>query len=158
MKKEYRNVSRSKKLIRDAVITLLEKKKDITSINVTDVIKTADINRGTFYNHYDNINDVINEIEDELMEKLISTLELSLKKNNSLQTFIFTITDYLSQNEKQYKTIAPYVPKYILDDMKNKFLKEMQNYFFLSNNSINNKVLFEIVANGVAGTYMDYLE
>lgn len=59
MKATYRNSVRSKELIRSALITLLEKKQDITNITVSDIVKTANINRGTFYNHYNNLIKVI---------------------------------------------------------------------------------------------------
>ena len=59
MKATYRNSVKSKKLIRSALITLLEKKQDITNITVSDIVKTANINRGTFYNHYNNLIKVI---------------------------------------------------------------------------------------------------
>ncbi len=59
MKATYRNSVKSKKLIRSALITLLEKKQEITNITVSDIVKTANINRGTFYNHYNNLIKVI---------------------------------------------------------------------------------------------------
>ena len=48
MKKEYRNKIRSKQLIRNAVIELLDKKGSLSSITVSDVVEKANINRGTF--------------------------------------------------------------------------------------------------------------
>lgn len=157
MEKQYKNVARSKLLIREAIIKLLEKKKDITLITVTDVVKTANINRGTFYNHYSNINDVVQEIEDELMSKLICLLEVSLRKDNSIESFIYTTTDYLKQNEKLYRTIAPYVPKYILDDMKFRFLNEIAGLVPLDKVK-NQMLILQLVSNSVACNYIDYLE
>ena len=61
MKKEYRNKIRSKQLIRNAVIELLDKKGNLSSITVSDVVEKANINRGTFYNHYNNVMEVIEE-------------------------------------------------------------------------------------------------
>ena len=50
-KAEYRSSSRSKLLIRNALVSLMQE-KPFEKITVTDIVKRADINRGTFYAHY----------------------------------------------------------------------------------------------------------
>lgn len=60
-KAEYRSSLRSKKLITDALVELLDE-KNLDKITVTDIVKKADINRGTFYAHYDNVSDVVTSI------------------------------------------------------------------------------------------------
>jgi AcrR family transcriptional regulator len=66
-KKAYRNSLRSETMIKQAVVSLLKKKKDFYAISVCDVCEESGLNRGTFYNHYANIGDVANAIEDDLM-------------------------------------------------------------------------------------------
>ena len=75
MKAEYRNSVRSKIMIKEALIKLLETQQDISQISVSDIVKVANINRGTFYNHYNNIIDVIEEMETELFTELITRLK-----------------------------------------------------------------------------------
>jgi len=67
--KEYKNALRSKRLIRQAFAELMEE-KSIDKITVTDIIKRADINRGTFYAHYENARAVIVQIENEIIDKM----------------------------------------------------------------------------------------
>lgn len=57
-KAEYRSAVRSRLLIRDALADLLTE-KNLDKITVTDVVKHAGINRGTFYAHFSDIPDVI---------------------------------------------------------------------------------------------------
>ena len=47
-KAEYRNALRSKALIKDSFVTLMQA-KPLEKITVTDVVNKAQINRGTFY-------------------------------------------------------------------------------------------------------------
>ena len=47
-KAEYRNSIRSKTLIRNALLSLMQE-KEFEKITVTDIVSKADINRGTFY-------------------------------------------------------------------------------------------------------------
>lgn len=60
-KAEYRSAIRSRKLINAALADLLQE-KSLDKITVTDVVKRAEINRGTFYAHYADIPDVINHL------------------------------------------------------------------------------------------------
>lgn len=62
-KAEYRSAVRSRKLINDALADLLQE-KPLDKITVTDVVRRADINRGTFYAHYADIPDVIQHLVD----------------------------------------------------------------------------------------------
>lgn len=60
-KAEYRSAIRSRKLIKEALADLLQE-KNLDKITVTDVVNRAQINRGTFYAHYEDIPDVINHL------------------------------------------------------------------------------------------------
>lgn len=60
-KAEYRSAIRSRKLIQGALADLLQE-KPLDKITVTDVVRRAEINRGTFYAHYADIPDVINHL------------------------------------------------------------------------------------------------
>ena len=79
-KAEYRSSLRSKKLITDALGELLDE-KTLDKITVTDIVKKANINRGTFYAHYDNVNDVVTSIF-QSGYKIITNSVHDLYKNN----------------------------------------------------------------------------
>lgn len=72
-KAEYKSSIRSKKLIRQAFVELLQE-KDFEKITVTDIVKRADINRGTFYAHYPDIRGIMDQIVNEIMEKVQGVL------------------------------------------------------------------------------------
>ncbi|MBR2047382.1 MAG: TetR/AcrR family transcriptional regulator C-terminal domain-containing protein [Oscillospiraceae bacterium] len=71
-KKEYRSAIRSRRLIRAALLELLQEKK-FEKITVTDIVKRADINRSTFYAHYP---DVMGLLEELLEETVNSSIDL----------------------------------------------------------------------------------
>jgi AcrR family transcriptional regulator len=73
-KAEYKSAIRSRRLIRQAFADLM-KMKDIEKITVTDIITLADINRGTFYAHYQDIRAVTEQIENEIIEKMLEFLD-----------------------------------------------------------------------------------
>ncbi len=68
MEKENQRVAISKRLLKEALLDLL-KKKDISKISITELCEKAEINRATFYRHYNVPQDVLIDIEVELIDK-----------------------------------------------------------------------------------------
>ena len=64
---EDKRIRRTKKLLRQALTRLMQQ-KDFQSITVTDVVREADINRGTFYAHYRDVYDLRDKIETGMIE------------------------------------------------------------------------------------------
>lgn len=64
--KTDRRVIKTKKAIHNAFVELVTT-RDVRDITVRDLAKLADINRKTFYNHYNDINELIDEIENEII-------------------------------------------------------------------------------------------
>lgn len=106
-KAEYRSSIRSKMLIRRSFIDLL-RTKPIEKITVTDVVNGADINRGTFYAHYPDINALIRAIEDEIIETLydlISSQDMTADQHDGRRaqdplSLFLKISAYLSENQE----------------------------------------------------------
>ncbi len=72
-KAEYRSAIRSRKLINMALAELLQEKQ-LDKITVTDVVRRAEISRGTFYAHYTDIPDVIHHAIDEAFSHIRETV------------------------------------------------------------------------------------
>ena len=73
-KAEYRSSLRSKRLIYEALADLLQE-KPLENITVTELVRRADINRGTFYAHFVDIPDVADHILDQYFEKISSAFQ-----------------------------------------------------------------------------------
>lgn len=100
-KAEYRNAIRSRKLIRSAFIELLQA-KPLDKITVTGIVEKAELNRGTFYAHYTDINMLIQSIEDEIVQSLydlFSDAEGPYLLKDPLSMFL-RISKYLEQNKE----------------------------------------------------------
>ena len=85
MKTEYRNAARSRRLICEALLELLDE-KPLDKITVTDIAHRADISRGTFYLHYDSVRSVISELQDAYlshMDQFFDTLEIPFTPDNT---------------------------------------------------------------------------
>lgn len=62
-----KRIRRSIKLIKDSLFAL-SKEKPLNKITITDVCNHADINRCTFYAHYENMAALLKDLETELSE------------------------------------------------------------------------------------------
>ena len=74
-KAEYRSSIRSKLLIRNALVSLM-REKPFEKITVTDIVKRADINRGTFYAHYKDSRQVLDKIREDALEEVGKALRV----------------------------------------------------------------------------------
>jgi AcrR family transcriptional regulator len=122
-KAEYRSAIRSRKLIRQAFVGLLQE-KDLEKITVTDIITRADINRGTFYAHYQDINAVIEQIENEIIEKMLEFLA-EFRYQNFFQNplpLLLKISKYLEEDVDFYRIL-------INSNGSEQFLRKLKNNF-----------------------------
>lgn len=60
-----RRVRKTKSQLRLALMDLLVE-KSAKNISVRELAERADINRGTFYIHYQDVNDLLQRLEDEM--------------------------------------------------------------------------------------------
>lgn len=83
-----------------ALITLLET-KDFTDITIMDICKLADVNRSTFYAHYNNTYDLLKEAKENLIKSFSnecnfdSPVDLSNMKNLTTEDLNFISPKYL---------------------------------------------------------------
>ena len=72
-KKEYRSAVRSRRLINQAFLELLQE-KPFEKITVTDIVKRADINRSTFYAHYPDVRGMVEALLDGTINKSLALI------------------------------------------------------------------------------------
>lgn len=74
-KAEYRSAIRSRRLINEALVDILQE-KPLDKITVTEVVARAGINRGTFYAHYVDISDVVQHLIQDTFSKIQAALSV----------------------------------------------------------------------------------
>lgn len=105
-RREYRSAIRSRQLIRDAFYQLLQD-KTLDQITVTEIVKRADINRSTFYAHYEDIWSLINEIQQEIITHIMGVLE-EMKYTNIFRDplpFLLDVGEQLKVNRVLFKQL-----------------------------------------------------
>lgn len=104
-KHENRRVRMTKRLMKDALLELLEK-EELVNISVTAICKTADVHRSTFYDYYKDPADLLRETEQDFLEWIPAPPPIADPKDQDeiieASTAFF---DYVKENEKAFRIL-----------------------------------------------------
>ncbi|WP_101911350.1 TetR/AcrR family transcriptional regulator [Marasmitruncus massiliensis] len=151
---------KTKKAIKTALIKLMGE-KDVSQITIKELAEEADINRKTFYIHYNGIHDILDEIENGLISGLLAILgqkdileicqdPYPLFKN--LTDLIYDDFDFYQRlvNSNAYHSLLEKVKSVIIIQI----LKNAQ-----TKPGLNNEILpycFEFIASGIISAYLSW--
>jgi len=163
MKKEYRNVARTKRMIKEAFVELLGEKKNMETVTVEELVRRADIAKSTFYNHYDDIYSVAEEFENELISELSSVLdEIEADRATEYDVYIKKSLEFLKKNEELYRKIINSAEiKFFIEKLKqiiSKKIFEDSKVLPFSQDSAERYVQIRFLTNACVDTIVDYFK
>ena len=115
---------KTRNIIKKTFAEMLSEKKELAKISVSELVRRADINRGTFYSHYDDIYAVAEDYENELISLFFSNAELIVSTNTD--KFIDLMFEYIKRNDEIYRMLCK----------SNDFVMIMQKFMRLAANKI----------------------
>ena len=97
----------SSEKIETTFLSLLYNRK-YEDISISEICQNANINRSTFYAHYDDINDLIIKIESKFAHSMSLIFDYGLRQNNDAFLEMFT---FVKENKYFYKAFLniPYI-------------------------------------------------
>ena len=95
---------KTRAIIKSTFAEMLSEKKEISKISVTELVKRADINRGTFYSHYDDIYSVAEDFENELIDQFYSNIKLV--SCLTFEELIDQFFEFITANNENYRLIC----------------------------------------------------
>lgn len=110
--REDRRVTQTRRVLKCSLLELLME-KPIRRITVTDVCRQADVNRGTFYAHYSNPEDLLRQIQESVKVRLLQIFETERLEN------IFSVLDEVLREENDFCRAL------LLGQMDHGFLQEI---------------------------------
>ncbi len=97
-KKENQRVALTKRLVREALLLLMQK-KPINKISIRELCEKAGINRSTFYNHYGSQYDVLDEISGIFLDEIAAVIEnAQLDDKESVYGRVTLVLKYIEEN------------------------------------------------------------
>ncbi len=138
----------------------LMKEKDIKDISVKELSDLVDINRGTFYLHYNDIYDMVEKIEEELFVEFNSILDRDIPKDtqpdfpNAILVDIFTFLE--RHRELAQVMLGPHGDLAFVNHLKN-LVKERLQKFFDPNHSEAYEYYYAFITSGFIGVIQIWL-
>lgn len=95
---------KTRRMIKKIFAEMLSEKRELGKISVSELCKRADISRGAFYSHYDDIYGVAEDYENELIDRFFDNIRLLEAKN--IPQFIDSIFEFIRQNDENYRLLC----------------------------------------------------
>lgn len=83
---------------------MLSEKKELGKISVSELCQRADISRGSFYSHYDDIYGVAEDYENEMIDTFFDTARLF--ESREIMHFIDSIFEFIRKNNENYRLLC----------------------------------------------------
>lgn len=103
MERENQRIALTKRLLKDSMLQLL-KEKELDKITVSELCKTAQINRATFYRHYAIPRDVMVEIQNDMLHRMRQQIPLP-KTMNDLKSTVYSLCIFMEQHTELVRLI-----------------------------------------------------
>ncbi len=128
--KTDRRVRKTKKQLRMALTTLMME-RGAGDITVREIAELADVNRGTFYAHYRDVNDLLTQLEQNVFDRLeeISVSNRSGSGGDALEAYLTDVMTLCRDSADIYRALV-----IRNNDMafQQKLLEELKNHYLRS--------------------------
>ena len=158
-KAEYRSSIRSKTLIRSALVSLMQE-KPFEKITITDIVRKADINRGTFYAHFKDSREVLERIRADALHEMEEAF-YSFPADTVIcnpRPLLDKITMFLSEESSYYKMLLSTTGiQEFLNEIKQIAMKYFLEGDFAKNHEDKDLLILRLdfIISAAAGIYYD---
>ena len=161
-----KRIQRSKEILKSTFMTLLEH-KDVNDISVTEIVKTANYNRGTFYNNFGTkeilLDEIIKETLDELKSEIRKPYNRTLRVNLlEMKPEDISVFHYFIREKRLYSIL---LSTHIHVDFRHQLAKTIEDLFMKEYNfeisemlHLKSSWLYVYRAHGVAAVMIRWLE
>lgn len=149
----------SKLLFKNAIIDLLKEKGDIHKISVRELCQKAELNRSTFYAHYNEPKDLLEELENELLNSTEEHLiKIGAENDLGAHKYLLSFLKYIKDNDKSFRTL-------LIDssdpDFRTKFMQQSIIQFVENLNIVFEKeteqYIYSYILNGSTGIILQWI-
>ena len=150
-RKRYRSALRSERMIREAYVSLAERGQ---RVSVAAICREADLNRSTFYVHYDCIETLEAELVGTLMDELGAVVSGMVGPNfaSDPAPVMGAIGSYVAKNRALFRLLLTSAGAFGFgDDLRTSLLESM------GSDGVEGMVRFDYVAGALASVYRTWV-
>lgn len=149
-----KRVKKTKAALRQALFLLLDKKK-ITEISVTELCRKANVNRRTFYIHYDKIEDIFEEYQSEIYLTIVQGLDVVAA---DVEYLLNTFDKILKQNFVGFRLLCLNEAHYPLVQKLETLLFKTLNENLNPHNEAQRQIVLTYVSAGLIKSYIHWFK
>ncbi|MBM4763326.1 TetR/AcrR family transcriptional regulator [Bacillus sp. B15-48] len=162
-----KRVKRTKETLKTVLLSLMEK-KDFHSITITEIVKAADFNRGTFYAHYQQKEDLLDELVNDMFTKMAEAYRnpyqhLSVLDLNDIPTHSIIFFDHFYEHKKFYHVMLKSGTTFNFHEkLRNKLEQLLKEDFDLPISELDSNIEFRMFVtfrvHGLIGLILEWIE
>ncbi|MBO0993424.1 TetR/AcrR family transcriptional regulator [Bacillus sp. SD088] len=161
-----KRIQRSKKALKEIFIQLLAQ-KPFDQITITEIVRTAGYNRGTFYSHFETKENLLQEIIQETLHEMIKEIrqpykELKRVNMKELQAKDLTFFHYFEKNAQLFNML---LSDHLQVDFRYQMAKAIEELFIegyqyeiKEETQLDPKWLYIYRSHGIAGLVIRWIE
>lgn len=149
----------SKMLFKNALMDLLKEKGSINKVSVRELCDRAELNRSTFYAHYQEPNDLLIEIETELLDATEEHLKkIGVENEIGAHKYILSFLQYIRQNDKPFRAllIDSTDPEFRSRFMQQSIIQFVENLRIVLPKELE-QYIFSYILNGSTGIIIQWI-
>ena len=143
-------VKKTKRAIRSAFYELI-KEKPLEKITVTEIAARAEINKTTFYAHYETVYDLVDQLEQEAVSEVIGQLNTAQALLSAPRTFVKEMYTLLSKNQLCTQFFSAPAMAQFTAHLRNAILEKVKQDGIDSTQYENIGAVLVFIFNGIAG-------
>ena len=143
-------IKKTKRAIRTAFYELI-KEKPLEKITVTEIAARAEINKATFYAHYETIHDLVDQLEQEAVAEVISQLNTVQGLLSAPRAFVKEMYALLSKNQLCTELFPAPAMAQFTAHLRNAILEKVKQEGIDSTQYENIGAVLVFIFNGIAG-------
>ena len=143
-------IKKTKRAIRSAFYELI-KEKPLEKITVREIAERAEINKTTFYAHYETVYDLVDQLEQEAVAEVISQLNTAQGLLSSPRAFVKEIYTLLSKNQLCSELFSAPAMAQFTAHLHNAILEKVKQDGIDSTQYENIGAVLVFIFNGIAG-------
>jgi AcrR family transcriptional regulator len=159
-----RRIRKSKMALKESLISLMQS-KDFREISITDIVELADLNRGTFYKHYQYKEELLEEVMEDVIADLIISYREPYKNAETftikeLTASVIKIFEHVANHENIYTLILksnawPTLLERICNELKKLPVEDLEDY--RPNPKINKELASSYQAYAILGMIIEWV-
>ncbi|MDR6123521.1 AcrR family transcriptional regulator [Bacillus sp. SLBN-46] len=160
-----KRMKRTKLMFHHALLLLLQE-KTFEEISISDIVRKAEVNRGTFYYHYEQKEDLLEEMVNTVINNMVVAFRKPFKPYQKMdinEISIIPLFEHFLENRVFYTTMLSnrvpiHLDERLLQTMEKNYLHNLEFFFPLDEKDVNKELFYSYKVHGLIGFILNWIK